>query len=141
MKHIKLYGGNTIKYYEDFDWSDKDFDFEEESDKILDFTSWKKDVPDVKLDIGDRLIVRYKNISLDATVIDQVVGWTKTPINIIEFDKYIDGHTGDGKGKPGHCWNYVKGNRGHIKWLIDKIQSLNENFDWSEEDFDYEEKK
>jgi len=33
MKHIELYPqrGNTTKCYEDFDWSDEDFDIEEEN--------------------------------------------------------------------------------------------------------------
>lgn len=37
---------------------------------------------------------------------------SQLPMYGIEFDKYIDGHTCNGRGKPGHCWwvhkKYVK---------------------------------
>lgn len=30
---------------------------------------------------------------------------TPLPNISVEFDEYIKGHTGDGTGKKGHCWN------------------------------------
>lgn len=44
-----------------------------------------------------------------------IVGKFGTIINVnyinncamVEFDEYIHGHTGGGRGKDGHCWNII----------------------------------
>jgi len=102
MKHLKL--------FENFDWSDDDFDFEEDYNIYpiicADLTN---DEFRNLLKVGDRINIttnKYCRIGfkrlkgpLNATVLkyDEI-----GEFYVFEFDEYIDGHTG------GHCWNMEK---------------------------------
>lgn len=58
------------------------------------------------MEVGDRVVMlkndnREKLFDLEGTII------IKDPVDnqyCVEFDEYISGHDGAGRGKDGHCW-------------------------------------
>jgi len=110
MKHLKL--------YEDFDWSDEDFDFEEEGPQTRE---------DLQFFIGDRVKQKvgaeYYHQSRDSigTVIREPQEFYSRMWVKVKWDNDFNG-------------TY------EVKDLI-LIKGVNENFDWSEDDFDYEEEE
>jgi len=87
MKYIKLYPqwGNTTRCYEDFDWSDEDFDYEEEKEE---------DLPDkwcIKMTIYNKkklpeIIKRY-----DPKLIYKLWGWDRDYNHTINAFYWKDG--------------------------------------------------
>ena len=56
------------------------------------------------LDYGD------SNSNFKAGMSGEIIGIANTTSGrvLIEFEDYIDGHSGDSKGKRGHCWWFNK---------------------------------
>jgi hypothetical protein len=92
MKYIKL--------YEDINWDDWN---EEEENSELIFDLDNEIYPLIKdFNLNDRVEFIFKNKSYYATVIEKSVTIS------FEFDIFINGHSNNGKGKSGYCWNYCE---------------------------------
>jgi len=64
---------------------------------------------DYKSCVGDRII----NVSRAGSANPGKLGTIIKKLNndcLIEFDDFMNGHSGDGKGKNGHCWWMFDGN-------------------------------
>jgi len=126
MLYIKKYPrwGNTTRCYENFNWTDDDFDFEEEYNQILK----KGDVVKLKSSINNpHIMKRNEKIlsNLDPDAINYLQSKPRKVTNVYEHngEQFIDLH---------NCSYIYLSN----EWEIIKT---NENFDFDENDFDFEE--
>jgi len=116
MKYLKL--------YEQFDFNDEDFDYEEEESifKIGDY---------IKVDAWDVFIERTESGDLNGRYTSRKLGYRLNgEIKDIQYRK-------DGK--------IVLKIRDKFPWYLaddlSKYNTINENFDWDEDDFDFEEEE
>jgi hypothetical protein len=107
-----------IKIYDDINWNW--LDEEENDDEYININNIDSDNFH-KLKINDKIKINILNKELKGKII--YIGKNIT----IEFDEYINGHDGNGKGvgKKGHCWIYSYKNNNDVKWLYNRLKEIN----------------
>ena len=104
MKYLKL--------YENFDWDEDDFDFEEEQYNEEIILSKMKNIQDLNLKIGDKLLITNfkKQDKIYQNITGTIIEINKTSqfgfyFFTIRFDIKINGN------KNGYDWNFTNGNK------------------------------
>jgi len=105
-----------IKKYENIDW--EWIDEEENDDEYININNIDSDNFH-KLKINDKIKINILNKELKGKII-----YSNRNITI-EFDEYINGHNGYGKGKQGHCWEYSYKNKIDLEWLYNRLKEIN----------------